>query len=83
MLKTRGITQKKLADEVGYKSQAAVSRLLNSNEYDMRVDTFVKLCDAMDCEVVVRLRRPVPEGSRARAYYVLDGKPLYDDKYHR
>lgn len=53
VMKLRGWSQQKLADELGFKRQTNVSGLLNSSN-SMRVDNFFKLLDAMGCEIVVR-----------------------------
>ena len=50
-----GISQKKLADKIGAKSQQAVFNMLNAKN-GMRVDNFVKLMNAMGYDVVVRNR---------------------------
>lgn len=49
----RGYSQAYLAEKVGYASQAGVSKVLLTKN-SMRVDTFIKLLNAMDFEVVVR-----------------------------
>ena len=53
LLKERGYTMKTLADKLGYTSNAAIAERL-SGARDMRVDTLVKMLEAMDCELVVR-----------------------------
>ena len=53
VMKLRGWSQQKLADELGFKRQTNVSGLLNSSN-SMRVDNFFKLLDKMGCEIVVR-----------------------------
>ena len=53
VMKLRGWSQQKLADELGFKRQTNVSGLLN-NSNSMRVDNLFKLLDAMGCEIVVR-----------------------------
>lgn len=47
------ISQKKLADKMGAKSQQAVFNMLNAKN-GMRVDNFVKMLDVLGYEVVVR-----------------------------
>lgn len=51
-MQVRGYTQTYLAEKVGYSGQGGISRVLQSNS--ARLDTFVKILDAMDFEVVVR-----------------------------
>lgn len=48
-----GISQKKLADKMGLKSQQAVFNMLNAKN-GMRVDNFVKIMDTLGFEVIVR-----------------------------
>lgn len=52
-ISVRGYTQELLAKKVGYASQSGISRALLAKN-SARLDTFVKLLDAMDFEVVVR-----------------------------
>ena len=47
------ISQRKLADKMGVKSQQAVFNMLNAKN-GMRVDNFVKMLDVLGYEVVVR-----------------------------
>lgn len=48
-----GISQKKLADKMGLKSQQALFSMLNAKN-GMRVDNFVKIMDTLGFEVIVR-----------------------------
>ena len=50
-----GISQKKLAEKIGAKSQQLVFNMLNAKN-GMRVDNFIKLMNAMGYDVVVRNR---------------------------
>lgn len=50
-----GLSQKKLADKIGAKSQQAVFSMLGAKN-GMRIDNFVKLMNAMGYDVVVRNR---------------------------
>lgn len=52
-LTASGISQRKLADKMGLKSQQAVFNMLNAKN-GMRVDNFVKMMDLLGYEVVVR-----------------------------
>ena len=54
VLKIRGWSQQKLADEAGFKNQTNIASLLNESGKGMRVDNLLKLLSAMGCEVVVR-----------------------------
>jgi transcriptional regulator with XRE-family HTH domain len=56
IMKLRGWSQQKLADECGFKHQTNVASLLNENPNTkgMRVDNLFKLIDAMGCEIVIR-----------------------------
>ena len=53
VMKLRGWSQQKLADELGFKRQTNVSGLLN-NSNSMRVDNLFKLLDVMGCEIIIR-----------------------------
>lgn len=45
------LTQKDLQKLMNLKSQSSISTMLKS---DMRISTFVKLLEALDCEVIVK-----------------------------
>lgn len=48
-----GISQKKLADKMGLKSQQALFSMLNAKN-GMRVDNFVKIMNTLGYDVVIR-----------------------------
>lgn len=50
----RGWSQKKLAEEAGFKSQSNITGILNNNQNGIRVDNLFKMLNAMGCEIVVR-----------------------------
>lgn len=50
-----GISQKKLAEKMGLKSQQAVYNMLNAKN-GMRVDNFVKMMAVLGYDVIVRNR---------------------------
>lgn len=50
-----GISQKKLADKIGAKSQQAVFNMMNAKN-GMRADNLIKLMNAMGYDVIVRDR---------------------------
>ena len=53
IMKSRCYTQQTLSEKLGYTSQSAIAaRLKGATE--MRVDTLVKMLEAMDCELVVK-----------------------------
>ena len=54
IMKLRGWSQPKLAEEVGGWSQSNISGLLNNNKNGIRMDNLFKMLDAMGCEIVVR-----------------------------
>lgn len=49
----KGYTQKSLAAKLGYEHTSGVSEKLR-RKGGMRLDTFVKILNAMECEVVIR-----------------------------
>lgn len=55
-----GITQKELADALGWNSQQAVGNML-TRKNSMRLDNFVKMLNEMGYEVVVRKKLGVSE----------------------
>lgn len=60
-LATIGWTQGTLADALGYVSQSGVGQALSSAKYagkSMKVDTFVKMLDAMGYELIVVSKNP-------------------------
>lgn len=53
----RGVSQKMLAEKLGYATVTGVANRLNGkNTKDMNVSTLVQFLSLMDCEVVVRSR---------------------------
>ena len=50
-----GVSQKKLADKMGLKSQQAVFNMMNAKN-GMRVDNFVKMLGLLGYDVVIRDR---------------------------
>lgn len=52
LLKEKGMTQKQLADMLGYASQAGIASALRGNS--MRVDTAEKILNGIGCELIVR-----------------------------
>lgn len=54
IMKMRGWSQQKLADEAGYKYQTNIASLLSEGAKGMRVDNLLKLLTTMGCELVVR-----------------------------
>ena len=54
-LEASPISQKKLADKMGLKTQQAVFNMLNAKN-GMRVDNFVKMMNVLGYDVVVRNR---------------------------
>lgn len=55
-----GITQKELADALGWNSQQSVGNML-SRKNSMRLDNFVKMLNEMGYEVVVRKKLGVSD----------------------
>jgi len=64
----RGMSQAKLAEAAGFKSQSNINGILNRHS-SMRVETLVQLAKAMDCEVVVR-----DKTDPSREWIVTDGE---------
>lgn len=52
-MKAESVTQKELANALGFKSQQAVGNIVTRNQ-GVKVDIFVKALEAMGYEVVVR-----------------------------
>ena len=53
VMKLRGFSNQSLATKLGKSTASAVSTKL-SREKGMRIDTFLKMIEAMDCELVVK-----------------------------
>lgn len=53
IMKFRGWTQSKLAEESGVGTQSRVTGFINRSE-SMRVDNLLTLIEAMGCELVIR-----------------------------
>jgi transcriptional regulator with XRE-family HTH domain len=61
--KARGLSQKELAELTGT-TQSAIARL-ESGGRPPRIDTLLRIAEALDCELIVDLRpRTQPKGSR-------------------
>lgn len=54
ILKMRGWSQARLAEEVGGWKQTNVAGVLNTNTTGIRTDTLYKMLTAMGCEMIVR-----------------------------
>lgn len=54
IMKKRGWSQAKLAEEAGFRYQSNITGILNRGNNDMRVDQLVRLATALGCEVVIR-----------------------------
>ena len=55
VMATRGMSQKNLAEKLGYATTTGVANRLNGKSTkDMNVATLVEFLMAMDCEVIVR-----------------------------
>ena len=52
-MKLRGFSNQSLATKLGKSTASAVSTKL-SREKGMRIDTFLEMLDAMDCELIVK-----------------------------
>lgn len=59
-MSTDGITQKELAESLGWGSQQAVGNML-TRKNSMRLDNFVKMLNEMGYEVVVRKKLGVSD----------------------
>lgn len=53
IMKLRGFSNMSLATKLGKSTASAVSNKL-SRDKGMRIDAFIEMAEAMDCEVVVR-----------------------------
>lgn len=57
VMNMRGVTQKLLAEKLGYTTVTGVANRLNGKTTkDMNVSTLVQFLSLMDCEVIVRSR---------------------------
>lgn len=54
IMKQRGFTLERLANKLGYKTTSGVSERLRTGKRDMQIDVFLKMLEAMDCELIVR-----------------------------
>ncbi len=55
VMTTRGYTQKYLATKLGFSTTSGVSEKLRRKE-GMRIDTFIKFLNAMECDIIVKSR---------------------------
>lgn len=53
VMRMRGFSSKLLSEKIGLATPSGVTERLRG-QHAMRCDTFLKLIEAMDCEVVVR-----------------------------
>jgi len=56
VMKTLGITQTKLAELCEYGSQSAIAMILGKTRKSFYADNFIRMVNAMDCEVVIRCK---------------------------
>lgn len=56
-LKSCGWSQKRLSDAMGYENKSSIATML-SRDAALRLDTFMRMLDAMGFEVVVRSKYP-------------------------
>lgn len=54
IMKERGWSQQRLADEAGYKHQTNIRSLLDPKKDGMRTDKLYSLVSALGCELVIR-----------------------------
>lgn len=54
IMKDRGFTLQHLADEAGYSNRMAINQRLSTGTSEMRVDSLVKMIEAMGCELVIK-----------------------------
>ena len=67
-MKATHMSQQKLAEGAGYKTQSHIANILMRPS--MRVDVFVKLLNAMGCELLVRSRNGIElPGTKGDKYY--------------
>lgn len=69
IIKEKRVTQTKLAEMLGYKSQSGVGMRLKS---DMQMSTVVQMLDVLDYEVIIQPKST--RGKRANGAYVIDNK---------
>lgn len=55
IMKTVGVSQQKMADKIGVKKQQGVFNMLNAKN-GMRIDSFIKMLDALGYDVLIRNR---------------------------
>lgn len=66
VMKSRHFSNKALAEKLGYKNPSGVTNRLNSK--NMGVDTLLKMCDVLGCEIVIKSKLSDKQS------WVLDGK---------
>ena len=54
VMSLRGISQQKLAEIAGFKSQSNITGLLNNNDKGIRIDNLLRVLNAMGCDIIVR-----------------------------
>lgn len=69
IMKLRGHTYESLAEKLGFKHASGLSERLRPGAADMRIDTLLKMLDAMDCELVIRSKMP-----KEKAEWTVEGK---------
>lgn len=57
IMAVRGHNRSSLAEKLGYATPSGVTERLRGKQA-MRIDTFVKMLEALDCELVVRSALP-------------------------
>lgn len=72
IMKVRGYSNKSLADKLGKSTASAISNPL-SRENGMRIDTFLEMIEAMDCEVVIKSKL------KDKTEWKMESKPMVLD----
>ena len=90
IMRTKSVSQKDLAERLG-KSEAYVSKILNSDSVNYTVKTMVQLCLALDSKITLRIEdiEPVMSGSETNMTveeymalpYQVTVQPLVREKY--
>lgn len=90
VLALRGWSQQKLAEEAGFKRQSNIGGLLKEDSKGIRVDTLIKVLDAMGCEIIIKdkmgskkewvltTQQPEPAAPKSLEEQLLAGEITFD-----
>lgn len=82
IMRARGYSNKSLADKLGKPTASAVSNPL-SRENGMRIDTFLEMIEAMDCEVIIKSKLKDKTEWKMESKSMVSDTPSFDKEVEK